>query len=145
MNNLTYTRIISENDTDITLLTEMFQIPEVSRYLNISDNYFHYICNTQNVYFYKIYDNQKLVGSIHLENSNDILFMDILVFPEFQKIGYGTRIIKDIQDDIFNFHYRKIKISIDETNETSIKLFKNAGFEYLSQEDELLNFVYQKV
>jgi RimJ/RimL family protein N-acetyltransferase len=144
MSHLTYIRILSENDVDIPLLINIHKIPEISQYISINKNYWHYISNTPNVYFYKVYHNDNLISSIHLEIQNNILFMDILVFPQYQKLGFGTRIIKDIQNDIFNLNYKKIEISIDEANEKSLNLFKKEGFEYLSQDKELLNFVYYK-
>ena len=144
MNDLTYTRIISEDDVDISKLLPIYQMPDISQYISIGDNYFHYVANTENVYFYKIYKNEKLIGTIHLEKHENLLYMDILIFPEFQKMGFATKVIKDIQNDIFKLNYKKIEISIDERNIASITLFKNTGFSFVSKEDELMNFVYQK-
>lgn len=70
--------------------------------------------------------------------------MDILVFPEFQRMGLGTNIILDIQNNILGLDYDRIEISIDETNTASLRLFENAGFIRESKEDELINFVYQR-
>ena len=143
MNNLVYSRLLAENDADVSRLMQVLQLPEISRYLYISDHYFDYVTNTANVYFYKVYENKELIGSIHLEKPGSILYMDILVFPEFQGKGYGTKIIKDIQRDIFDLHYERIEVSIAESNTASLKLFRNAGFEFVSQEDGLLDFVYK--
>ena len=70
--------------------------------------------------------------------------MGILVFPEFQRMGYATKMVKDIKQDILGLSYKKIEISIDESNIASIKLFENAGFIFVSKEDELMNFVFQE-
>ncbi len=144
MRNFTYARILGEDDRDIPQLITIYQMPEIAQYLSISDNYFHYVSNTANVYFYKVYENNELIGSIHLEKQENLLFMTILVFPEFQKMGFGTRIIKDIQNDVFGLEYERIEISIDERNTASIKLFGNAGFLCISKDDELINYIYQK-
>ena len=48
------------------------------------------------------------------------------------------------QDDIFGLNYERIKISIDERNIESLKLFKSTGFIRVSTENELINFVYRK-
>ncbi len=144
MSDLTYTRIISEDDVDICELLQIYQMPDISQYISIGNNYFHYVTNTENVYFYKIYKNEKLIGTIHLEKYENLLYMDILIFPKFQRMGFATKVIKDIQNDIFKLNYKKIEISIDERNIASITLFKNAGFSFVSKEDELINFVYQK-
>ena len=144
MGSLTYKKMIFENDADVPQLAEIYQVPEIARYLSIGDNYFHYVTNTENVHFYKVYKNGELIGTIHLEKQGTVLFMDILVFPRFQRAGLGARIVKDIQDDVFKLDYKSIEISIDEANFTSLRLFENAGFVFTSKEDELMNFVYKK-
>ena len=143
MSDFTYKKLLSENDTDIDKLLQIYGLPDVSRFINISDNYFHYVTNTENVYFYKIYIKDKLFGTIHLEKHKTLLYMDILIFPEFQRMGLATKVIKDIQQDIFKINYDKIVISIDEINVASIRLFEKCGFLMESQEDELLNYVYK--
>ena len=144
MGSLTYKKMIFENDADVPQLAEIYQVPEIARYLSIGDNYFHYVTNTENVHFYKVYKNGELIGTIHLEKQGTVLFMDILVFPRFQRAGLGARIVKDIQDDVFKLDYKSIEISIDEANFTSLRLFENAGFVFTSKEHELMNFVYKK-
>ena len=144
MHNLTYKRICSEDDADIPQLTMMHQMPEIAQYLSVGDNYFYYVTNNENVYFYKVYEGNKLIGSIHLEKQERILFMDILVFPEFQRTGLGTKIVKDIQSDVFGLRYERIEISIDERNTASLRLFENEGFIRTSKDDELINLAYQR-
>lgn len=144
MNDLRYIRISSEDDIDVSKLIEIYHSPEISRFISIGENYFNYVTNTENVYFYKIFHNETLVGAIHLEKCGDVLYMDILILPEFQRTGLGTRVIKDIQNDVFGLRCHRIKISIDEKNIASIKLFEKVGFEFSSKEDELISYVYQK-
>ena len=144
MSGLVYVRLSAEADADIPRLRQIHQMPEVSRFISIGDNYFRYVTTTENLWFYKVYENGKLIGSIHLEKQDDVLYMDVLIFPEFQRMGFGTRVIKDIQDDVFGLGYGKIGVAVDEKNTASIKLFENAGFVFVSQEDELMNFVYGK-
>ena len=139
---LTYSRILSEDDSDISRLLEIYQQPAISRFLSISDNYFHYVTNTVNVYFYKVYASEKLIGTIHLEKCEDLLYMDILIFPEYQRMGFATSVVGDIQNDVFGLKFHRIEIAIDESNAASIKLFDRAGFSFVSKEDELLNYVY---
>ena len=136
--------MIFEDDADVSQLVEIYQAPEIMRYLSISDNYFHYVTNNENVHFYKVYKNDELIGTTHLEKQENVLFMDLLVFPKFQRAGLGASIVQDIQDDIFNLGYKSIEISIDEKNIASLRLFEKAGFAFISKEDELLNFVYKK-
>lgn len=139
---LTYSRILSEDDSDISHLLEIYQQPAISRFLSISNNYFHYVTNTENVYFYKVYSSEKLIGTIHLEKCEDLLYMDILIFPEYQRMGFATSVVADVKNDAFGLKFKRIEIAIDESNAASIKLFERAGFSFVSKEDELLNYVY---
>ena len=144
MDKLTYVRLLNENDADIPQLLKIHQLPETACYISTTDTYFYYVTNTENVYYFKVYDNDKLVASIHIEKINSVLSMSILVFPEYQRMGYGSKIIKDIQDDVLAFDYDTIEVSIDERNTASLQLFKNAGFIHTSKEDELLYFTYKR-
>ena len=128
MDGLSYELLLNENDVSIPQLQAIYQLPEISRYISISDNYFLYVIRTKNVYFYKVKNNSEMIGAIHLEKHENLLYMDILIFPQFQRKGYGTKVIKDIQNDIFKLDYERIEISIDNSNVASIKLFENAGF-----------------
>lgn len=145
MDNVTYERMLSENDTDIPQLLKVYRMPVIARYLSISQTYFHYVTNTENVYFYKIYKNDQLVASTHIEQQGTILCLDVLVFPEYQRMGLGTKIIEDIQNNVLGLAYEAIEISIDERNTASLTLFENAGFIRVSKDAELINLVYQRI
>ena len=97
-----------------------------------------------NNYFYKVYKKRNLVGTIHLEKNDNIIYMDIIIFPEFQNSGLGTKVINDIKNDIFKLSFKKIEVSIDENNIPSLRLFEKVGFKFVSQEDELKNYEYLK-
>ena len=141
---LTYSRILSEDDSDISHLLDIYQQPAISRFLSISNNYFHYVTNTENVYFYKVYASEKLIGTIHLEKCEDLLYMDILIFPEYQRMGFATSVVADVKNDAFGLKFKRIEIAIDESNAASIKLFERVGFTFVSKEDELLNYAYER-
>lgn len=144
MHILSYKRMLLDDDPDTPRLITIYQMPEISRYLSISDNYFHYVTNNENVFFYKIYENDELIGSTHIEKQGPVLFMDIMVFPEFQRLGLGTQIVQDIQNGVLRADYERIEIAIDERNTASLRLFENAGFIRTSKENELINFVYRR-
>ena len=145
MSKLTYKRMVNQEDKDIFLINEMHSKPEIKKYINISDNYFNYVTNTENVFFYKVYKDRNLVGTIHLEKNDNILYMDILIFPEFQKAGLGTKVISDIKNDIFNLNIKKIEVSIAKSNIPSLKLFEKSGFKFVSQDNGLKNYEYLKI
>ena len=142
MTRLTYAKMLSADDVDISYITKYYENPKVSHFLSIGDNYFSYVTGTENVHFYKVYSNETLVGVVHLEKQKTSLFLSVLVFPEFQKMGFGTRIIDDVKKDVFGLDYDRIEVSVDEKNTASLRLFKNAGFTEGSKQDELINFTY---
>ena len=143
MNNLIYTPLSSENDADIPHLLTIYNLPSISQFISISGNYFHYVTNTENVYFFKVYEAENLIGAIHLEMFAETLYMDILIFPKFQRNGLGTKIVKDLQADALKLNYHKIQVSIDEKNKASIKTFERSGFIFIHREGELLNYIYK--
>ena len=143
LKNLKYLKMVSENDIDLFQIKQKYNDLNVSKYLSVSDNYFRYVTSTKNVFYYKVFNNEQLIGTLHIEKQENVLNLAILVFPEFQNAGYGTKIIKDVQNDIFKFNFEKIEISIDKENFASIKLFEKTGFKLLSEEGELLNYFYK--
>ena len=144
MSDLIYKILKCEKDKDVLLIKNIHNIQEIKKYININDNYFNYVTTTENVFFYKVYKKRNLIGTIHLEKNDNIIYMDILIFPEFQKSGLATKVINDIKNDIFNLSFKKIKVSIDENNIPSLRLFEKSGFKFISQEDELKNYEYSK-
>ena len=142
---MTYERITSELDKDIQYLNTILEMPEISRYISVDKaNFWRYVTSTKNVFYYKVYDEDALVGAVQLELSGGVLYMDIMVIPEFQRQGIGTSVIRDIQSGVLPLSFERIEISIDERNIASIKLFENVGFEFISHDDELLNYIYIK-
>ena len=120
-------------------------LPEISKYISIDEvNYWHYITTTANVFYYKIYKGDCLVAAVHCELSDKTLYMDLVVIPKYQKDGIGTMIIRDIITRKLQLDFERIEVSIDESNIPSIRLFEKMQFCYVSKEDELLNYVYQK-
>lgn len=142
MSNLTYQRMLDENDSDLPKIKAVYQLRDVEQYLDMNDNYFRYVTGTENVYYFKVFENERLIGATHLEKLGNTLFMALLVFPEYQRLGFGTRIVKDIQSGVLPLMYDTIEISIDERNTASLKLFEKAGFIRVSQDGELINMVF---
>ncbi len=133
------------DDEDIQHILYVYKLPSVSQFISIDEeNYWRYVTTTNNVYFYKIYKDDILVAAIHLESDDRILYMDVVVFPEYQKRGIATDILKDIQAGKLGLDFDKIQVSVDEKNIASIKLFKKAGFVCVGKDEELLEYEYIK-
>ena len=140
---MTYHRILNTNDSDIPYLSSILQLPDVSKFIRIDEsNYWNYVTQTENVFYYKVFLNNELVASTHCEISNKTLYMDIMVIPQHQRKGIATSILSDIMSGKLQLDFDKIEVSIDEQNIASIKLFEKMNFKFVSKEDELLNYTY---
>ena len=144
LGDLIYTRLTQMDDADIARISVVYDLPEIARYIAIGEQYFDYVTGNETVYFYKVFDENALIGTIHLETQGDTMFLSVVVFPQYQNAGCGTKILTDIQKDVFGLGYKRIEVSIDETNIASIRLFEKVGFAFVSQEDELKNYVWTK-
>ena len=140
-----YRRVDSPNDPDIPYLIEILKLPEISRFLSIDEhNYWTYVARTEKVFYFKVFENDVLVAATHLEISNRTLYMDIMVIPTYQRKGVATTILNDIQSGTLLLDFDKIEVSIDKSNAASIKLFEKMNFKFVSAENELLNYAWQK-
>ena len=140
---MNYQRITGTDDPDIPYLTAILHLPEISRFLSIDDDhYWIYVTSSENVWYYKAYDGGSLVGAVHLETDQKTLYMDIMVMPDYQRRGMGTKILGDILGGKFQISFDTVEVSIDEANTASVRLFEKMGFLRVSQEDELINYRY---
>lgn len=137
-----YIEIKDTKDTDIPHLASVHSLPEISKFISISDNYWNYITTEEKVSYYKIYSENTLVGTVHTEFDGNTLYLSILIFPEHQNKGYGTAAIRDIKSGVLPCTFDRIEVSIATDNTDSIKLFEKCGFICVSQAENLLNYVY---
>ncbi|MBO5715404.1 MAG: GNAT family N-acetyltransferase [Clostridia bacterium] len=140
---MTYQRIVNISDTDIPHLTSILKQPEIAKFISIDENnYWNYVTQTENVFYFKVFDNDILVAATHCEIHNKTLYMDIMVIPQYQRKGIATLILRDILFGKLQLDFDKIEVSIDEQNTPSIKLFEKMNFIFVSKEDDLLNYTY---
>ena len=140
-----YRLLKKADDEDIPLILSVYKQPSILRFISIDEeNYWKYITSTDNVYFYKIYKDDILLATIHLESYNRVLYMSVVVFPEHQKQGIATTILKDIQAGKLELDFDKIQVSIDSKNTASIQLFESAEFVCVGKDEELLDYEYSK-
>ena len=142
---MTYHLIKKLDDEDIQNILSVYKHPLVSRFISIDEeNYWRYITSTDNVYFYTIYMDDILVAAIHLELVQLVLYMSVVVDPQYQQQGIATTILKDIQTGKLELNFNKIRVSIDKNNIYSLKLFENVGFICVGNDEELLEYEYSK-
>lgn len=140
--NLKFIRITSESDKDIPNIQAIHQLPQILRFIGIGNNYFTYVTENANVYLYKVYLDETLVGTTHLEICESTLYMDLVVIPQYQHKGIGTDILRNIQNGCLPIAFERIEVSIDKNNTASKRLFEKMGFVFVSKEDELENYLY---
>ena len=138
-----YIRMTDTADSDIPVLNQIYLLPEISKFISISDNYWNYITTEEKVSYYKIYSENTLVGTVHTEFDRNTLYLSVLVFPEHQNKGYGTAAIKDIKSGVLPCTFDRIEVSVATDNTASIRLFEKCGFVCVSQKEDLLNYVYE--
>lgn len=138
MENLEF-NLLQENDRDIPILMKLHKELSIEKYISISENYFEYVVSTENVWYYKIISENVIIGSVHLEKDNDTMYLSICIHPQYQAKGYGKRCLKYIIGKLI-CGVRSIKVSIDEDNISSIRLFEGLGFIFIDKEGTLRNY-----
>jgi len=80
---------------------------------------------------YAAYDNEKLIGIIRIvgDGSSIILIQDILIYPDYQRLGIGTRLIKHILNEFKDVY--QIQLVTDNIDKTKA-FYKSLGFNELA-------------
>lgn len=141
---MTYTLLNSLKDPDIPRLLEIHSLPEIQCFIDINiKKYFKYVVKSENVFYYKIYDNNMLIGSVHCELSDKTMYLSLLISPEHHNKGYGTKVLKDIINKTIPLDFECIEVSINDDNTPSLHLFEKVGFIRTSVDGGLINYKYQ--
>ena len=68
-------RIFSIDDPDFPYLTMILKLPEVARFISIDEkNYWKYVTSNENVFYFKAYEQGRLVGATHCEIGSYIIY-----------------------------------------------------------------------
>ena len=90
-----------------------------------------------------ILDGSIAQNSDGLVNEKTAYLSAFRTIPEYQGKGIATIVLGDIQSGNLISGFNRIEVSIDENNIASVRLFEKMGFDFVSKEDELLNYVYK--
>lgn len=73
------------------------------------------------------YDNEKLLGVIRVvgDGHSVVFIQDILIYPEYQRKGIGTALLKRVLQD-YKYVYQKHLLT--ENTEKTIQFYKSLGF-----------------
>lgn len=140
---MTYTLLDSLKDPDIPHLLEIHTLPEIQRFIDINEKkYFKFVIENKNVFYYKIFDKDTLIGSIHCELAGKTMYLSLLIFPEYQNKGYGTKTLEDIINKTIPLDFEVIEVAINDDNHPSLHLFEKVGFVKTSVDGGLVNYTF---
>lgn len=73
------------------------------------------------------YENEKLVGIIRVvgDGHSVVFIQDLLVYPEYQRQGIGTALLKQILQDYSHVYQKHL---LTENTEKTIRFYKSLGF-----------------
>lgn len=73
------------------------------------------------------YDDEKLVGVIRVvgDGHSVVFIQDILIYPEYQRQGIGTALLKHILQDYKHVYQKHL---LTENTEKTIQFYKSLGF-----------------
>ena len=136
--NIELVPLLSE-DGDMDEIVRIHHQPSVARYISISDNYFNYVTETDNVVNLKIKSGSEVLGGIHFETQDQMIYLSICVDERFRRQGIACSALKQFLE-IVSDNVNAIEVSIDSTNLPSICLFEKLGFRQVGNEDGLLMY-----
>ncbi len=138
-----FLQVTSLKDTDIPRLLDVHMLPEVSRFIDIIEKkYFKFVIENKNVFYYKIFDKDTLIGSVHCELAGKTMYLSLLIFPEHHNKGYGTKTLEDIINKTIPLDFEVIEVAINDDNHPSLHLFEKVGFVRTSVDGGLINYTF---
>ncbi len=126
-----------EDDDDILELKRIYSLPSIAKFISTSDNYFNYVTGTEGVWLYKIFCDGKIVGSVHYEKDDRIMYLSICIDEKWRRKGIAEATLNQVIFTQTN-DIDVVEVSIDERNFPSLALFGKLGFMEISREEELI-------
>jgi len=106
---ISYEKLKNEDKKDIDFLKKCCNNPEIEKFIKLSDSFFDFVTKTPNIYYYKIKIENEIVGGLHLQVSENVLYLSIWVLPSFQRKGIAEHVINDLKSDCFKLNYNEIE------------------------------------
>lgn len=135
MNKLDF-MLLQKEDSDTSVLKKLHKHPSVKKFISIGKNYFKYVTESENVFYYKILFENNIIGGIHSEINGSKMYISVFISPDFRNRGYGKESVKYVINN-FKDKVDTIEVAIDENNLPSIRLFESLGFEFTEKDGKL--------
>ena len=136
---------------DNNIFTSWLEYKNINEWMGgIEDwaKYFEYVNSEPDYFLVKAVLDNKIIGAIWLEIIDGIGYIGIMVNPDEQNKGHGTKILslflqqinKIIKRDIKQIHY-----DVDPKNIASRRCCEKCGFEFAEKdEDGFMNYIYKQ-
>lgn len=90
------------------------------------------IISTSYEYIYGYYENNSLIGFIHISKMYEVLdIINIVVNPQYRKLGIATKLINYIIDNFKDV--KSIMLEVSENNKSAINLYNKLNFKQISE------------
>lgn len=108
----------------------------IDKYYNLSaiKNDIEKSINYKNPLFYGLFNNN-MIGFIEIDKINKILLRFYLL-PEYTGKGYGTYLLKNIEEIIVNEKIENLILYVNQLNFNAIKFYKKNGFKIIKEDNE---------
>ncbi len=109
----------------------------IDKYYNLSTikNDIEKSINNKNPLFYGLFDNNIMAGFIEIDKINKTLLRFYLA-PEYIGKGYGTHLLKSIEEIIINEKIESLILCVNQLNFNAIKFYKKNGFKIIKEDNE---------
>lgn len=135
------------NELKHRLLKEEFKSGESSsQYIHQVDERLEFSKdNTKTLYqsAFVVEDSEIPIGYVFISNMKfDEVFLEYAVLKDYRKMGYGSKIVNEVSDYLFqNHNIKSIRLDIDPSNQNSILVAGSCGFMLDEDEYESRNFI----
>lgn len=89
-------------------------------------------------------ENNRIIGSVRAKESNDTVFIGkLMVHPDFRGNGYGTMLLKEIEE---YFPKKRYELFTSTRSVSNIRLYEKLGYKIFDEKpiDDELTFVYME-
>lgn len=88
---------------------------------------------TPNNYFYSVLYHEKIIGYIWIakstDNENTAFIYDFEIYPEFQNLGFGTKVINLIEIQAKQLSFTSLALHVFGNNSRALHVYQKTGFQ----------------
>ncbi|HVW66954.1 MAG TPA: GNAT family N-acetyltransferase [Candidatus Peribacteraceae bacterium] len=94
-----------------------------------------------------VQEDKNTIAYVEIEKHPDehVLWIGLVVNPDYQNRGYGKRILKMLLSSDYVQGFQEVRAGIEHDNEPSVRCFRSVGFVPMQEEPDeegILDFIY---